>query len=656
MALFLTGLWIIAIPRAWAGAGFQPVNPDELKMASEPQAPGVPAIVLFRQVDRDDNGVTSHEDQYYRIKILTEEGRKYANVEIPFFKEDEDIVNIRARTIEPDGSIVSFDGKVYEKTIVKAKGVKLLVKAFTLPEVKVGGIIEYYYADDFKELYLFNSHWILSNELFTKKAQFSLKPYTLKPYQSYFLNPFRLRWIFQRLPPGAEAKQGADGIVRMEADNIPAFPTEDFMPPENELKSRVDFLYVDDTAERDPEKYWRHIGKMRNGALESFVGKRKAIESAVSQIVSPSDPPEMKLRKIYDRVQAIRNTSYEIHRTEQEEKRAKEKEAETAEEVWKRGYGDRETLTELFIALARAAGFETSECWVSDRREYFFVPLTMESRKLSFNVALVKINGKDVYLDPGVAFTPFGLLAWPETGTQGLMLDKDGGAWIRTPIPPRSESRIERNAKLKLTGTGDLEGKVTIIYTGLEAMRPRLEKRHADEVERKRFLEDQLKEQVPAGAEVELTNQPDWSSAETPLVAEFNLKIPGWASSAGKRALVSVGIFDAAEKRVFEHEHRVHPIYFEYSFEKVDDVSIDLPAGWHITSIPAGRTNDGHIVGYSLKVDDTNGVLHLTRKLGVDAGIFDAKYYTGLRDFFQLVRTGDDEQVVLQPRTANASN
>lgn len=40
---------------AWAGIGFQPANPDELKMISEPLAPGAPAIILYHQVDRDHN-------------------------------------------------------------------------------------------------------------------------------------------------------------------------------------------------------------------------------------------------------------------------------------------------------------------------------------------------------------------------------------------------------------------------------------------------------------------------------------------------------------------------------------------------------------------------------------------------------------------------
>ena len=179
-----------------AGIGFQSIPPEELQMTKEPQAPGAPAVILFRQVDRDDTGQTAHEDDYFRIKILTEEGRKYADIEIQFFKQSSSIVNLRARTIRPDGSSVNFDGKVFEKDIVKAKGVKYLAKIFTLPEVQVGSIIEYYYTIDLTENYVYDSHWILSNELFTKKAKFSLKP-----YQSEYSN-INVRWSWQGLPQG----------------------------------------------------------------------------------------------------------------------------------------------------------------------------------------------------------------------------------------------------------------------------------------------------------------------------------------------------------------------------------------------------------------------------------------------------------------------
>jgi hypothetical protein len=630
-----------------AGGGFQPVSPEESKMTSEPLAPGAPAIILYRQVDRDDNGHTSHQDNYFRIKILTEQGRKYADIEIPFFKASEDVVNVHARTIRPDGSIANFDGKVFEKTLAKAKGMKVLAKTFTLSDVQVGSIIEYYYTMDLK--YIFDSHWILSEDLFTKSARFSLKPYN----SSYV--PVNLRWSWYDLPSGSEPKVGADHIIRMEVKDIAAFQTEDFMPPENELKSRVDFIYSDELPERDQEHFWKKVGKNRNDQLESFVGKHKAMEEAVAQIVAPNDPQEVKLRKIYDRVQKIRNTTYELRKSAQEEKREKEKVAENVEDVWKRGYGNGVQLTWLYLALVRAAGFEAYGVWVSDRRNYFFTPITMQSRKLDANVVQVKLNGKDLYFDPGAEFTPFGLLTWSETGVTGLRLDKDGGAWIRTTLPASSDSCIGRKAKLKLSDTGDLEGKVTITYTGLEGLYQRLDVRNLDEVARNRFLEDALKSQVSDTAEVGLTNKPDWSSSETPLVAEFDIKISGWASSAGKRAMIPAGVFTAEEKRIFEHANRVHPVYFEYPFEKLDDVTIELPVGWQVTSVPSPQVQDGHVVAYTLKVENGKDTLHLTRKLSVDALLLDAKYYGALRNFFQAVRTADDGQIVLQPGTATAA-
>ena len=663
--MFRLGKWVavvfaicmLACLPASAGVGFQPISPDELKMTSEPLAPGAPAIILYRQVDRDDNIHTPHEDNYVRIKILTEEGRKQADVEIPFLKENADVVSIRARTIRPDGSTADFGGKVFEKYLVKGKfegrDIKYLAKTFTLADVQVGSIIEYSYTMDFHEYMLFDSHWILNDELFTRKAEFSLKPFV----GTY--DPYSLRWSWNRLPAGAVSpKEGPDHIVRMAVSNVPAFQKEDYMPPEDELKSRVDFIYEEGIVARDQASYWKDFGKKKNGQLESFVGKRKAMEQAVAGIVSPSDSPDVKLRKIYDRVQQFRNTSYEVQKTEQEQKRAKEKSTENvnAEDVWKRGYANGGELTWLFLGLARAAGFEAYGCWVSSRSEYFFSPVTMQSSKLNSNVVLVKLNGKDVYFDPGAAFTPYGLLEWSETSVPGLRLDKDGGSWITTTLPQASESRIQRTGTLKLSETGDLEGKLTVTYTGLEAMGPRLEQRNADEVARKKFLEEVLAAQIVTGSEVELTNKPDWSSSEAPLVAEFNLKIPGWASSAGRRAVIPASIFTAAEKGMFEHANRVQPVYFEYPHEKTDDVAVELPLGWQVTSVPAAKNQDAHVILYNMKVEQNPGGVRLTRKLTLDVLILDQKYYPALRNFFQVVRTGDAEQIVLQPGEIHAGN
>jgi len=210
---------------------------------------------------------------------------------------------------------------------------------------------------------------------------------------------------------------------------------------------------------------------------------------------------------------------------------------------------------------------------------------------------------------------------------------------------------------LKLAeATGGLEGKLRVTFTGLEALERRLEERNADEADRQAFLEEQVREYIPAAIEVELTNKPDWSSSAPTLVAEFDLKVPGWASGAGRRALLPVGLFSATEKHLFEHADRVHPIYFQYPFQKVDDVSIELPLDWQVSSVPPPQTNDGHVVVYTLKVENGKGTLHLARTLNVDILTLQQKYYTALRNFFHTVKIGDEQQIVLQPGAAAAKN
>ena len=111
-----------------------------------------------------------------------------------------------------------------------------LAKTFTLPDVQVGSIIEYYYTYNFNSSLFFDSQWILNEDLFTKTATFSLRPYR-GPGQ------YTLKCSWSRLPPGSSPPtEEHGGVYQMTANNVPAFQTEDYMPPARELKSRVDFI------------------------------------------------------------------------------------------------------------------------------------------------------------------------------------------------------------------------------------------------------------------------------------------------------------------------------------------------------------------------------------------------------------------------------
>ena len=95
-------------------------TPAELSMTSIPEVPGAPAVYLYREQTTDDS---LHMFSFYvRLKVLTDGGKEYANVELPFISGSDGFTfdSIAGRTIHPDGSIVPFTGKPYEKVIEKS--------------------------------------------------------------------------------------------------------------------------------------------------------------------------------------------------------------------------------------------------------------------------------------------------------------------------------------------------------------------------------------------------------------------------------------------------------------------------------------------------------------------------------------------------------
>ncbi len=641
--------------RAWVGvllclwmcvaqADWLPVSPEELALRSEPLAPQAPAIYLYRQVDRDDD--TSLVRVYNRIKILTEEGRDQANIKINYRKDRQRVRGIEARTIRPDGSIVEFTGSPYDQTLVKGQDHTYSAKVLTLTDVQVGSIIEYRYVLSLGEGYVYDSNWVLNETLFTKRAKFSLVP------NQYYA----LSWSWPLgLPPGTKPPEKIHGKIQMETNNVTAFVEEEYMPPESAVKMRVDFIYYEvGTADKDPVKFWQRYGKRLYGKFDDFIDQPAIMRKTVATIVSSDDSAATKARKLYVWVQKLRNLSFERRRSEAEAKREDLNVIRDAEDVLKYGYGSGDQINWLYAALVRAAGLQAHAVHIAPRNDYFFTPAMMNPHQLSTYVIQLNIDGIDIFVDPGTAFTPFEVLPWTETAVKGLRLDERGGTWVNTPAPQAAQSRIERRATLQLNSAGTLEGKLQVTFHGLTALSLRLNARLDDATERKNTLEQLIKSYVPTGIDVTLSNTPDWDSATLTMAAEFDLKIAGWVQPAGNRALFPAALFGAEVRHDFDHASRVHPIYFRYPYSYDDEVTVRLPSGWRVGTLPPAQNEAFRGLEYKMKVVEQEGGLQLQRHLLQGHFLLTVPYYDILRDFFQQVRAGDEQQVILL-RATNAA-
>jgi hypothetical protein len=618
---------------------WQPITQHDLEMKQVPGNPGADAIQLYYADFINDQDQT--EFFYARIKVLNEKGKSHADVEL-IVPPEGSISALKARTIQPDGRITEFTGKPFQKTVIKTRGVKVLAKAFTMPEVNVGSIIEYKYKIEWPWIIPDNS-WTIQHELYTVKESFRMKPYSGR--LQGFENGYQVAAIYSHMPNNIKPVQKGGGY-ELDVDNMAAFESEGYMPPEEDLKPQMRFFYVS-PASSAPDKFWQDAGRQWNEEAERFIGNRKEISQAAAQAIGNETDPEQKLRKLYARAQQIRNLTYERERTEEEQKREKLKLNQNAGDVLARGFGDRDDVTRFFVALARAAGFNASIVRVSDRKNKFFDKGLLSRQQLETEIALVNLAGKDVYLDPGTRFCPYGYLRWIRTSTMGIKLDKKGGVFVTAPGAAYDKATIRRNAEMALDGGGNLTGTITVKFEGGDALEHRLDELDTDEAGKKKDLEDELQGWLPTGAIIKMIKAEGWETSDGPLTATFSVDMPGYASAAGKRFLLPAYLFQARQMDAFKHVDRKYPVYFPYAFAEVDRVNIKLPDGYTLENTPPAQTAGLGYASYQNVAQFDGKQLSTQRILQVNGIFFRVEQYPEIKTFFGKVQAGDEQQAVL---------
>jgi hypothetical protein len=638
LAVAIAGFLPAALAEDW-----QPIAKEDLALKDNPASPGAHAMILYRESNVDTTEASVSE--YVRIKIFTEAGKKAGDVEIPFIKRGEggyDIHDVRARTIRPDGSIVNFDGKVYEKEVLKTGGIKFLVKAFSLPEVQPGCIIEYKYREQHDREYLVEPVWILQKDLFTRYAKFAFHP-------SKRDIDYQLYWRYNT-PHKTEPKRQSDGSYMMELHDMPGIDDEKYMLPRPVLEARLEFFYrqSDEPSNEPPDHYWKRMGKKWNDEFEHYINRKGALESELGQIISPNDSTETKLRKIYARVQKIRNTLYDVEKTEKEIKVENLKKNDNVEDVLKHGYGTGRQINFLFIGLARTAGFEATTVYVAPRSNNFFHEQMEDPSEIDDDLVWVKLENKDVYLDPGDPFYPYGLLPWSETGVRGIRLNKQGGDTITTTVPDANDARRERKADIGLDADGNLSGKIIVDYFDASACMRRQEEHEDDDAGKKKDMTDLVREWLPSEASFEITETTGWDNNNAPLHIEGKIRMTGFGATTGRRILAPVTVFRSPEAQAFESAQRVNVIYFHYPYTEHDEIILHIPDGYSIeTAPPAVKTPEAAVIDYSLAATPQGSIVHIDRRLDVKQILFEVKYYGALRSFFSQVKSDDESQLVL---------
>jgi hypothetical protein len=646
-------------------------TPEELAMTSLPGYPGAPAVMLFHEeITKDDLHVVQH---YERIKILTEKGKERANVELRFAStyddgeylgDDMSVTDILGRTIHADGTVIPFTGKPYTKVLEKGNNVKVQARMFTLPDVEVGSIIEYRYSTRISDSVVEAPTWYIQDDLFTKTAHFAWYPTSreLSSEDEGMVNS--ITW-FPILPPGVTLEHhetpgggpngAAQKVYEVTAHDVKPQVEEEYMPPIRSFTYQVRFAY---SGYRSGAEFWKAKGKKWSKQEDSFIGPDNALKAATQTTIAGAQTQDEKLQKIYAAVMALENTDFTRDRGRKEDQAAGLGKISTAGDVFKHGRGSSGQLTAVFIGMARAAGMKAYAMIVPDRSKRLFTPALMSFNQFDNIIAIVTVDGKERFFDPGQRYCAYGHLAWEDTmigGLLGLRQTDNGTDFAGTSGEPYTATKTSRIGDLTMDEKGEVKGALTLTYTGSTALRWRQRALRGDEESLKHGLRTAVEEMLPKTMEVKVKSIDNLTDYEKPLVANFEVK-GSLGTPTGKRMILPADIFLTENGSTFPHEKREMPVYFSYPQAVLDAVRIKFPATMSLEATPAELKVKFQDVGmYSLTAKPTADSVTVQRSYLFNTVLVSTKDYADLRSFYSQMEAKDKESVVLKIAPQSAS-
>jgi hypothetical protein len=649
----------IASP-AFLRAQFHDPTPEELKMTVDPKAPGASAVYL--NIEEIDNDPNHYQSFYARIKVLQEKGKELATVEIPYWHSNFKIVDIKARTIHSDGTVIPLVGKPEDLLAFKSKdrngeSTQVNRKVFTLPSVEVGSILEYHYQLEYDDNHYSSPTWEVQKPYFVHKAHYLFTPYKafLPGAQNVtsvfsFLTDERGRAVknllsWSKLPPGVTVIHDAGGHHSVDITDVPPIPDEESMPPIKSFLYKVEFYYK---SEPNVTNFWSAEAKLWSKDVDRFAEPSKAIKNVVAGLVTPTDSELDKAKKLYIAVQALDNTDYSRKKTESELKQLKIKAAKNAQDTWEQKSGSSEDIALLYLAMLRAAGLNANALKVVNRDQGIFDPTYMTLYQLDDTIVLLNTGGSEIGLDPGEKMCPFKTLGWRHSLASGIRQGAGEKFMVTSPGQVYTDNKTVRTGDINLDAQGAITGTLRFVMTGQEAIRWRQTSLRNDLDEVKKQFDHSLESQVPEGVEAHLDHFLGLDDPYVNLVAVINVH-GNLGSATSKRLLIPGFFFETRSSHPFvNQEKRLEPVDMRFDEQIGDQIVYHLPAGLTIEGTPQdSKVSWPQHAVYVAKVVTAPGQVTIARQLSRAFTLAKPEEYNDLRGFYQKVATADQQQLVL---------
>jgi len=645
----------LVVPGSAAGkddaAAWPEITQEERALKSIAQDPEADAVILRHTRDGkivlEKGYYVNVLDYHWRLKVLNERGKIYAEVHIPSYKYSR-VEGIEARCIKPDGTILPVAAdQIFEKLVQKGRGYKFTENVFNFPAVEPGVILEYRYKRHREGLFglVYIEPWDFAGPEVTLLSRVT----QAQPGGAGY------RVLCNQCPnPDPQTELWQEGKIRgrrltFEIKNVPAYREELMMPPAGvvsprmemvlvkwinvswEQLARMDELFTDWNAVATYARYYyQKVYK-----LDEVLMKR----TVAAWIQGVSDPKD-RLKAVFRHVQEdFRYVPDDFVYGD----------VSSIASMLKEKTADNEEKGVLLVAALRSMEVPANLALVVGKHKG---KLQTDYPSLSqFSHVIVGVpqpDGSALWLDPTVTYAPFGFVPWQDSGVGALYITDGSSVLIN--LPRKEEingTRYAITAKPAAGGRTALD--IVAEFEGEDAIAMRQELAPAAEGARTTFLETWLSEARP-GAALRTHELENLEDLEKPLRIKMAVEAPGLVTQADDVMLVHACILECREVNPLSKRERLYPFYIDINVNERQTVTLIPPAGMKAASVPAPVTARSAIGSMnSLCTTLADGSVRCERSYVLPRNRWAASEQAGIRAMYDKIVEADLATVALEP-------
>jgi len=642
--IILTVLVILTVQIGFAqNYKFGKVSKEELEEKFYPQDSSANAAYLYkkrRTYATVTNGVIRlMTDVHVRLKIYNEEGFDWATEQQDLYgtsnSNSEKLSNLKAVTYNLEGGKIIETKLEKDNVFVEQKSKYRKVKKFTMPNLKKGTVVEWKYKI-YSPYFTQIDDIVVQYEIPVKKyeAQIELLSYFTfnKRQKGYY--PFKIKETSKRNPDF----DTSDKVIKIVEKNVPAIIREPYL---NNISNYAATLQLEVASLNAPtlglfENYttsWKEIAKdifkspSFGGELKKTGHLKNDLEVLKSELTSPN-------AKIFGALEYVKskikwNDIYGIYTYNGLRKSYKE------------GVGNIADINLTLVAVLKALGLNANPVLVSTRNHG--VPLYPTKRGFNYVIAVVETPNGTVLLDASEKNSLPNVLPLRALNWQGTIVKKNGAvAFVN--LSSSTTSKQETNLNYKISEDGLIEGIDREKYQNFAALQYRNKYGGAKE-------ENIISEKEEENDAIEILNfrLSNLKDITKPLVEMYKFEKEDGVELIGGKIYVTPLLFKATNENPFKIETREYPIDFGAPWEEKISVTIQIPKGYSVESLPetiAGEMTDG-IGKFIYSVKSQGDKIQIISLIKINQGIVSATYYQEIKGMFKQIVAKQNEKIVL---------